>query len=125
MSLLSRQAKVLERNCRVNCLEIQGRGNFAVMERKCYLDHARNSSSRFQVANIGLYRSYQARAHTSRTSTNYSTKSLCLDRITSRKPGAMKFDIIDLGRINASFAICIAQQGLLRFRARGNNPLIM
>src|SRR5438045_2948100 len=96
MSLLCRQAKVLERDCRVNRLEIQSRGYFAVMERKCYLDHTSNSSSRFQVTDIGLYRPYQARVHASRTRTNYFTKSLCLDRITSRKPRAMKFDIIDL-----------------------------
>ena len=80
---------------RVDLLEMQVRGNFAVVQRKDDLDQPGNSGSRLQVADVGLHRADQARLFF-RPPLHHFGERLHLDGVAQNRASAVRLHVVHI-----------------------------
>ena len=85
-----------------------------VTKREHDLNEADNSSGRFQVSNICLHRADPKGTTTPVVGPKDRAKCLGFNRITQRRPGPMRFDIVELVWVNPGVV-----KGLLQHRSLG------
>ena len=93
---------------------MQMRRNLPVLEREHELDQARDPGGRLQMADIGLHRTDHHRAIGCAPFPEYRSECLDLDRIAKRRPGAVRFDVVNLFGLEAALVQRLADHGFLR-----------
>ena len=93
---LQRQAPV---NVRTGPLEVQVRRNLAPAHRQAGLDQAGHPGRSFQVPDVGLHRADQQRPLGRPLRREHGSQRPHLDRVSQGRAGAVRFDVIDLLRL--------------------------
>src|SRR5689334_13037486 len=94
---------------------MQVRRNRPMLQTKRDFDQARDSCSRFEMAEVCLYRTHQTRAVPAKN----SFERFPLDRIAELSSGAMRLDVRDLRRRDTGVLQRLPNHGLLRGAVRG------
>ena len=115
------QQRTLPGNVRVRSVKVKIGRNLARLQRKHHLDQRSNPRSRRQVANVAFDRPQPERLGP--PCTQHLEKRLHLDRIPQHGARAMRFNILDLRRLQMGVLQRLAQHRLLSTPVRCRQPV--
>ena len=86
---------------RVPRLEMKVRGDEAMFQDECRFDHPGDPGGGFEMADVRFHRTHQEWSARCPPAAESISDRPCLDRIAHRGSGAVRFDIDEIGRLDA------------------------